>query len=182
MNPQVWWHVARASGLVAWALLTASVLWGVVLSTRLVGRAARPAWLLDLHRALGGLACTFTAVHLAGLVADSWIRIGWLEILVPMASAWRPGAIAWGVVALHLLVAVEVTSLLGRRVPKRVWRNVHLLSFVLWLVATVHTVQAGTDAGNRVLVGLVWLSVLVVVFTGVVRVLSPRPDRPAVRT
>lgn len=175
MNEQVWWYVARASGLVAWGLLTASVLWGVVLSTRLVGKRARPAWLLDLHRFLGGLACAFTGFHVVGLVADSWIDIGWAEALVPMASSWRPGPVAWGVVSLYVLGAVEVTSLLGRRIPKRLWRRVHRLSFLLWATATVHTLSAGTDAGHPAVVFLTWLSVLAVLFTGVVRVLSPKP-------
>lgn len=176
MNEQVWWYVARASGLVSWGLLTASVLWGVVLSTRLVGKSARPAWLLDLHRFLGGLACAFTGFHVAGLVADSWIDIGWAETLVPMASSWRPGPVAWGVVSLYVLAAVEVTSLLGRRIPKPVWRRVHALSFLLWVTATVHTLSAGTDAAHPVVLFLTYLSVLAVLFTGVVRVLSPKPD------
>ena len=28
MNPQFWWYVARASGIVAWLMLTAPVIWG----------------------------------------------------------------------------------------------------------------------------------------------------------
>ena len=34
MSGQFWWYVTRASGIVAWLLLTASVLWGIVLSTK----------------------------------------------------------------------------------------------------------------------------------------------------
>ena len=32
---QVWWYSARASGIVAWVLLAASVVWGLILSTKL---------------------------------------------------------------------------------------------------------------------------------------------------
>ena len=56
MTSQLWWYVARAGGIVAWALLTASVLWGLILSTKLRPPRVRPAWTLDLHRFLGGLA------------------------------------------------------------------------------------------------------------------------------
>lgn len=177
MNGHLWWYVARAGGLVAWALLTASVLWGVALSTRLVGRAAPAPWLLDLHRALGGLACVFTAVHVAGLVADSWVHIGWIDLFVPLAARWHPVAVAWGVTAMYLLAAVEVTSLLGRRIPRRLWRRVHVLSFGLWVLSTVHLLSAGTDAGNRLVLLMTWGSALVVAFVTIVRVLSPRPDR-----
>ncbi|RMH81966.1 MAG: ferredoxin-NADPH reductase, partial [Actinomyces sp.] len=64
MNPQVWWYASRASGIVAWILITASVMWGLTLSTRVLGKKATPAWLLDLHRYLGGMAVVMTGIHL----------------------------------------------------------------------------------------------------------------------
>lgn len=148
MNEKVWWYLARASGLVAWALLVVAVLWGLLLSTRLLKDKRRPAWLLDLHRWLGGLAVSFTGIHLIGLVADSYEHFGWKEILVPFASEWRPGAVAWGVVGLYLLVAVQITSLLMRRLPRKLWRAVHYLSFILLFFTTMHSTLAGTDVGT----------------------------------
>ena len=100
MNPQTWWYLARASGIVSWLMLTASVLWGAALAIRASGPHVRPAWILDLHRWLGGLAVTFTAIHVGALVADSYVDFGFLDIVVPFASDWQPGAVAWGVVAM----------------------------------------------------------------------------------
>jgi len=179
MNNQIFWYTARSSGIVSWGLLSTSVLVGVVLSTRLFGKRAAPAWLLDLHRFLGGTACAFVAVHIVGLVADNYVHFGPSEILVPMASKWHPVAVAWGVVSLYLLVAIEMTSLLKRRIPSKLWRRVHATSFVLWVLSTVHAYSAGTDAGNRVYQWTGVLIALAVVYAGTVRVLSPRPDRPA---
>ena len=125
MNPQLWWHVARAGGLVAYGLLAASTIWGLAVSTRLLGRWPAPGWTLDLHRYLGGLALSFTGIHLAALLLDSYIQFDLLDLLVPFASTWRPGAVAWGVVAVYLLVAVQATSLARRRLPHRLWRRVH---------------------------------------------------------
>ena len=177
MNEQVYWYVARATGIVAWSLLSMAVLWGVLLSTRLVAQRATPAWLLDLHRFLGGLSVIFVGLHLAGLVADSYVHFGLADLLVPFASDWRPVAVGWGVVAFHLLLAVELTSLARKRIPARLWRRVHASSFVLWVLATMHTVSAGTDTGNALVQWLVLLLVLGVLYTGVVRALSPKPDR-----
>jgi len=125
VSPQFWWYVARATGLVAWALAIASVLWGVALATKALGNRPRAPWLLDLHRHLGGLTVLFVGAHIGALVADSYAHFGTADVLVPFASSWRPGAVAWGVVAFWLLLGIEVTSLLGRRVPKRWWRRVH---------------------------------------------------------
>src|SRR3978361_2210327 len=112
MSDQVGWDRARSAGTVAWARLAASVLWGLAISTKATrGRArrVRPNWMLDMHRYLGGLAVVFVAVHVLGLVSDSYVHFGPSEILAPLASTYRPGAVAWGVVAMYLLLAVELT-------------------------------------------------------------------------
>ena len=160
MSHQLAWYVARASGLVAWTLLAASTVWGLALSTRVMQGRPRPAWLLDLHRYLGGLGATFVAVHVAGIVADTYVHFGLASILVPFASRWKPGPVAWGVVGLYLLIAVQVTSLLRNRLPKRLWRGVHYASFPLFATATIHALTAGTDAKSW---AFQWLATAVIV-------------------
>jgi predicted ferric reductase len=148
VNDKLWWYTARAGGLTAWWLVSIAVLWGLLLSTRVLQGKPKPAWLLDLHRFLGGLSVVFTGVHVAALAADSWVHFGWADVLVPFASDWRPAATAWGIVAMYLLVAVQGTSLLMRKLPRRLWRQVHTTSFGLFLLSGVHAFTAGTDRGN----------------------------------
>jgi methionine sulfoxide reductase heme-binding subunit len=143
------WYLARSSGMVAWLLVTGSVVWGIALAGRIGTDRVSPAWMLDLHRFLGGTATSFLGVHIAALVADNYAHYGWREVLVPFTTAERATgittAVAWGIIAMYLLVAVELTSLLRRRLPRRVWRRVHYLSFPLFVLCTVHGFQAGTD-------------------------------------
>ena len=145
---QTWWHLARTSGLVAWAFVAASVIWGLLRSTRVLGRRPTRPWLLALHRYLSALAIGATAVHLVALLADSYVQFRVVDFVVPMASPWRPGALAWGIVALYLLLIVEITSLITDRLPRRVWWTIHLTSFVVFAFGTLHGLQAGTDASN----------------------------------
>jgi DMSO/TMAO reductase YedYZ heme-binding membrane subunit len=174
MNPQTWWYLARASGLVAWGLLSASVVWGLLLSTRLTKGRPTPAWILDLHRFLGGSAVIFTALHLAGLVADSYVHFGIADLLVPYASSWQPAAVALGIVALYLLAAVEITSLLMRRLPRKLWHGIHLTSYAVFWLATFHLLLAGTDAANPIIRWTVAMVMAGVVFLSLVRVVSGR--------
>jgi len=174
LNPQLAWYAARSSGLVAWALVTASILWGLALSTRLIQRRGVPAWLLDLHRFLGTLSLVFVGVHLVALWADSYTVFGWSELFVPMASTFRPGAVAWGIAATYLLVAVEVTSWLMRRLPRRFWHTVHLGSFILFMTATVHGFQSGADRSALVVQWLALTGGTLVVFLVLFRLLAPR--------
>jgi predicted ferric reductase len=158
------WYIARSAGLVGWALLSASVILGLTLSNRTgLGRLRpRPAWTLDLHRYLGGLATIFTAVHVVGVLADTYVGFSPVEVLVPFASDWRPWAVAWGTIGLYLLVAVELTSLARRQLPKRIWRAVHFASFPLFALATLHAFTAGTDTGSLLFVGTATLVTLVI--------------------
>ena len=145
MNDQVWWYATRSAGVVAWILLTVSMLWGLALSTKVFGKRPRPNWLLDLHRFVGGLGVVFTAVHVVAIVLDSFVDFSVINVLVPFTGSWNPAAVAWGIVAFYALVAVEVTSLLRTRVSKPLWRATHYLSFPLFALATIHVLTAGTD-------------------------------------
>jgi predicted ferric reductase len=181
MSEQIWWYVARSTGYVAWGLLTMSMIAGLLISTRMAKTRATPAWMLDLHRFVGGLSVVFVLLHLAGLVADSYVHFGLADLLVPYASSWKPGAVALGIVATHLLVAVEVTSLLMRRLPRKVWHVVHLSSYLVFWLSTFHMVTAGTDAANPIARIATALSIAVVVFLTIVRALSGRGTRQAPR-
>lgn len=149
LNEQLWWYVARSGGIVAWALITLSVCWGLMVSTRAAAKAAQPAGVLDLHRFLGALAMIFTGIHIAGLVGDNYVHFGWSELLVPLASEWKPGPVAWGIVGLYLLLAIELSSLVMKRMPRRIWKAIHRLSLPLYVLSTVHGIQAGTDVLNE---------------------------------
>jgi DMSO/TMAO reductase YedYZ heme-binding membrane subunit len=160
------WLIARSSGIVAWALIVASAAWGLLLATRVLGRKASPAWLLSLHRFLGALAVVFTVVHVVAIVADSYVDFGIADVLIPFAASWEPFAVALGIVGMYLLAAVQVTSLLRKRMSQRVWRRVHLLSYLLFATTTVHALLAGTDTNALLPTAVAVVFGAVAVFAG----------------
>lgn len=179
MNEQVWWYLARSSGIVALVLLVLSVVWGVLLSTRALKPHDRPAWLLDLHRWLGGTALVLTGLHLLGLYLDGYIDYGFTELLVPGASEYRPLAVAIGILSLYVLVAVQATSYARRWMPKRAWHGIHLLSYGLVWGAALHAGMAGTDTVNRAYQVLALVLTMLAVTATVLRIVSPGRVRRA---
>jgi DMSO/TMAO reductase YedYZ heme-binding membrane subunit len=173
MRDQFWWYVARASGMVAWATAAMAVVWGLLLSTKAAKGRARPAWLLDLHRYLGGLAVLLTLTHLGALVADTFVHFGPADLLVPGASPYKRLGVATGIVAFWLLVLVELTSLARKRLSKRVWSRIHLSSFVAYVLATLHYLQVGTERTNPVMLLTVEVTTALVLGLTVYRVLMP---------
>jgi predicted ferric reductase len=174
INSQISWYTARASGLVAWALVTASILWGLALSTRLIRKKGVPAWLLDLHKFLGTLTIVFVAVHIFALWADTYVYFGPRELFVPFASQWRPVSVAWGIAATYLLVAIQITSWMMRRIPRRLWHAVHMSSFPLFIMATIHGFAAGADNKNILVQWTALTGSLMILFLVLFRSLAPR--------
>jgi predicted ferric reductase len=173
MNPKIWWYLARGAGMTSWALAAVTLVWGLLLSTRFFTKRPRAAWILDIHRTLGGLTLVFVGVHMVGLFADGYVHFGPAQLLIPLASTWRPGAVAWGIVALYLLIAVEVTSLLRRHMRVSWWRRLHVASIAVFPLGTIHALTAGTDAGplfREVVIGVTAL----VVFLCALRLIAPR--------
>ena len=65
-----------------------------------------------------------------------------------MVSTWHPLAVAWGIVGMYVLVAVEVTSLARAPAVAAGLAGIHMLSYVLLALVTVHFLTAGTDASD----------------------------------
>lgn len=180
MSEQTWWYLSRSSGIVALVLLVLSVVWGVLLATRALRPIDRPAWLLDLHKWLGGTALVMTGLHMLGLYLDGYIEFGFTELLVPGTSEYRPLAVAIGVLSFYVMVAVQATSYLRRWLSKRVWRGIHVLSYGLVWTAAIHAGMAGTDTVNRAYQVLAILLTMVAVTATVIRIISPgRRGAPA---
>jgi sulfoxide reductase heme-binding subunit YedZ len=100
------------------------------------------------------LAVVFVAIHVLTSILDTFVHIGWLAIIVPFASPYSRFWVGMGTVALDLMVAVSVSSLLRSRVKPGTWRAIHWLAYGSWPVAVAHTFGMGTDAGEHWVIAL----------------------------
>ena len=142
----VMWYADRASGLIALLLLTA----GVCLGMAMAGKARSQRWpafaLEDVHRYLGLLTGAFIGVHAFTILLDSYVPSSLSQLLVPGTAPSRTLAVALGIVAAELLVALAVTNRFRRQLSYRFWRRAHYLNFLVWILALGHGIAAGTDS------------------------------------
>jgi predicted ferric reductase len=157
-----------------WAVAVGSVIFGLLMSSKLMGKDPGFPWLLDVHRFFSTLTSVFLALHLVTLWADSYVEFGWVELFIPFTSEWRPGAVAWGVLSLYLMAAVELSSLIRERIPARAWHGIHLLSYVTLIFGTIHAWQAGTDVRNPLVLSFGLASLALVVALTVFRIVVLR--------
>ena len=161
--------LTRASGLVATVLMIAALGGGLLFSGRATGHRRRPNWWLDLHNFLGGLAFVFTVLHVLASMADGGNGIGLLQVLVPLAASGWAWGITWGVLATYAFAAVVFTSWPTRRLSRRRWLVVHLLSLPATVAAAGHAWIVGSDRGGDWFALLLALLAGLAVYPGVLR-------------
>jgi methionine sulfoxide reductase heme-binding subunit len=160
------WYVTRATGLVSMVLLTASVLLGLLVAGRL-SSVRWPRFLTQgMHRSVSLMVLVFLALHIGTTVLDSYTSISLAAAFIPFASAYKAGWLALGAVALDLLIALVVTSLVRGRLGYRAWRRLHWLAYACWPVAIAHGLGIGTDRS------VTWVVVLTLACTGCVGVVA----------
>ncbi len=167
MSPTVW-YFARSAGIVAYLLLSASVLLGVALAGR-----AQLSWprfaIEDVHRFLAILTGIFIVLHGGSLLLDTVVPIGLEQVLVPFTSSYRPFAVGLGVCTAELILAVGLTTWLRPKLSHRVWRTVHYLALPAWLLASLHGILAGTDRFDPWFAAIVAGAITAVLVAGAVR-------------
>jgi ferredoxin-NADP reductase len=150
-DPAIWWYVTRSSAIIAWALMVISVTWGILLSTRVMKPKDNPSWLLDLHRWLSGLSVVFVGIHMASLFVDKYAAFSLQDLFIPFHSqyqkiAWLGGwPVALGVICTYILFAVQATSLMMKKLPRKYWKAIHYSSYALVLLVSFHAGWSGTD-------------------------------------
>jgi sulfoxide reductase heme-binding subunit YedZ len=174
-----WWLASRASGLVALALITLSVGVGLAMAGRAFQRPGLAKTLAALHEhaALAGLIAI--AVHGITLLGDAWLHPGPVGIAVPFAMDYKPVFTGLGIVGGYLGAALGLSFYARRRIGARLWRKLHRATIVVYALAVVHTLGAGTDSAEPWLRIAMALTGAPIVYLLVVRMLpAPRPQRP----
>ncbi len=172
------WILARASGIVAYGLLTCATLAGLVLKSRALAPRVKPASITDVHRFLALLSLGAVAVHGFALASDKTVAIDWLGLLVPGRIAYRPVWTGVGVVAAELTVLIYASFSLRKVIRVRNWRRLHWLTYLVFAGVTLHGVLAGSDAGRPWMRDVYLAAVGSVVFATSYRVLTRAAKRP----
>ncbi len=156
-NARALWYMTRGFGLVALILLTISVVLGLTQAVR-YARDGLPRFLVSgLHRNASLLAVVVLAGHVSTAVMDSYAPIRVIDLFIPFVSRYRPIWTGLGALALDLVIALVVTSLLRERLGYRAWRSVHWAAYACWPIAVVHGLGTGSDSR------LGWVQVVYVV-------------------
>ena len=175
-TPSPLWFIDRSAGEVTLLLMTGAMVVGTL---RAALPSTSPAVFEGIHTNLALLTVAFAAVHIVASLLDPYAQLRVIDVLVPLASAYRPVWLGLGVVAAYLYVAAVATSWPARRWRRNPWLWLHRTMYVAWVVALLHSLGTGSDARNGLFLVLNVAAVAgaLTVFIGI-RILEAWPTSP----
>ena len=173
------WLIIRGSGVVAFALLSVATIWGLLVSTKLLGRLVRAKPLTWFHESLGIGALLATLIHVGVLSVHDFLDFSWAEILVPGLSDWRPPAVTAGIGAFYGLVLVSTSFYFKRWIGQKAWRVIHFASFGVFVTSLAARGLGWDRHRHPLMIGLYLGSAIVVFSLVALRIVGETPARGA---
>ncbi len=181
---QAYWYVARAGGVVAYILLWLATCWGIVMSSKVTKGYVNIPAAFALHEYLPILGVVFAAFHAVALLGDTYIGFDIWQLLVPFTSSYEPLWTGLGSLAFYLFLAITASFYVRKQIGQKVWRSLHYLSYLAFLIALLHGVKAGSDSGTLGMRALYLATGGISLFLLYYRILSyaPRKSRDRLRS
>jgi predicted ferric reductase len=179
VGPHFYWYLSRASGIVAFWLLTLSAGLGMSITSRLWDGLISRAWVYEIHKFLSLLTLGFIGLHIVSLIPDPWIKFGVADLLIPGVSPYRALPVAIGVIAMYGTIVATGSSYVKRWIGHKTWRTLHYTTFATFVLALLHGLFTGTDSTGAWMQFSYLGAALSTFFLGVVRILSAPVAKPA---
>ena len=152
----IFWIASRAFGVVALVLVAVSVGMGLAMAMRSAKGPGAMARLRQIHEATALTALIFIAAHGLVLLGDTYLRPGLAGIAIPFVTSHQPLWTGLGVVGGWMAALLGLSFYARRWIGPKLWRKMHRWTLVVYLLAVLHTLGSGTDAGSF------WLLVILI--------------------
>ena len=149
-SSQTTWYVIRASGIVAYVLLTLSVAAGLLITNKVLPSGRPRVDAFEVHNFAALLVLGFVSIHMVALLLDAYIGFSPIDILLPLSSTYRPLAVAGGILGLYVTLIVYGSVWVRKHIGYKTWRTIHFASFAAFLMAALHGIFSGADTDEVV--------------------------------
>jgi predicted ferric reductase len=148
-EPKVYWYLARSSAWVAYLLLWLSMIFGLLITGKISRIWPGGPAAVDVHQFVSLLGIAFALFHGLILTGDRFIGFSVVQVLVPFSNPlYRPFWVGIGQIGFYTLVLVGLSYYVRRSLTPRVWRLIHYLSFLTFLLVLIHGITSGSDSAQ----------------------------------
>ncbi len=142
------WYLVRSTGIVAYLLLLASMVWGLFITSKFARNWSPGVVSLTMHSTVSYLAIVISVIHAGLLLFDDYLTYTLRELMVPFTGPYQPFWVGMGIIAFWLMVLVSVTFPIRKLMGYRRWLWLHYASYAAYGMVAGHAVFAGTDGTN----------------------------------
>lgn len=172
---KAFWYFSRGLAIMAYFLMWISVVWGLLMTTRLSRIWPGQVTTADLHKFISILSLAFAALHGLILVGDQYLNISLAQVFIPFSmQSYRPGWVALGQISMYFLALIVVSFYVRQAIGQKMWRLVHTLSFLTFFAVLIHGLAAGSDAMSPGMFFAYYLTGIIVVFLTFYRIFTAR--------
>jgi sulfoxide reductase heme-binding subunit YedZ len=175
IGSHVFWITARAAGLAALILASASVGVGLSMSGRLLG--GRGPDMRVVHEALSIATLAAIALHALALLGDSYFHPSLADLTIPFVSGYREPYMALGIIAGWGFALFGLSYYLRKRIGTARWKVIHRFTALAWILGVIHSLGEGTDARATWFLIIVACAVLPSLALLIARLAKPRGSR-----
>lgn len=147
MSDDLLLKLARVIGLLGLALLIISSIGGTLLASRTAQKLKfLKGQTFKYHRTISLIGASLFVLHpIPLLLAHATTGMRWYHVLVPFTAPKQGVLIAWGTLAAYTLVAVTLSSLYIKKVPRRQWRILHYGSYIVLGLGLIHSLTISNE-------------------------------------
>lgn len=172
------WLGSHVFSFASYWVITASVVYGLLLSTRIAERITRGRAHLGLHHSLAAIGLGLAGAHGVILMLDDRAENGFLDVVIPALPPEGSTLLIAGQTALYLLAFVVASLSLRKWVGAANWRILHGVTIAAFIMATLHGLLAGTDAGEEWALWVYAIATAMVVVLVAYRIWQAYTSRP----
>lgn len=171
-EPKVYWYLARSSAWIAYLLLWASMMMGLMITTKAARLWPGGPAAYDVHQFISLLSVVIALFHGLILTGDRYIGFSAVQVFIPFSNpAYRPLWVGIGQIGFYSLAVLVFSFYIRRMITPRGWRLIHYLSFIAFLFVLIHGITSGTDSSQAWAATLYWITGGTVMFLTVYRIL-----------
>lgn len=145
------WYLTRSAGLLAYFFLWLTVFFGLAIRNDWLKKLVQPIYSFGFHCFLGASSLFWAFIHGTAILFDRYLGMKWKDILIPYHfnylnfRADSVDLLAFGIVAFYLMVVLVATSYLRQFLSQRVWRILHFVNPLAFILVVLHGLYLGTD-------------------------------------
>ena len=182
-DPKAFWYLSRGSAFVALTLLWASMAFGLSMTNKMARLWPGAPAAFAMHEYISLLGLAFSIFHGLILLGDHYINFDLRQVIVPFAaSSYRPMLVGFGQLGFYVWLMVALSFYIRPRLAPKVWRAIHYLSFLTYVMAFYHSISSGTDSATSWATWYYWItggSLVFLLIHRIVMAVSAKLARPA---